>query len=73
MKFWPLGSRAWISAFLFFFTLVCSAALVGADPDRQAARTDRGRHRRGHSWGQHHGQKFQWACDLGHLRWRRRV
>ena len=28
MKFWPSGSRAWISGFLFFFTLVCSTALL---------------------------------------------
>jgi hypothetical protein len=28
MKFWPSGSRAWISTFLFFLTLACSAALV---------------------------------------------
>ncbi|MGH9635872.1 MAG: carboxypeptidase-like regulatory domain-containing protein, partial [Candidatus Angelobacter sp.] len=28
MKFWPSGSRAWISTFLFFLTLACSAVLV---------------------------------------------
>ena len=28
MKFWPSGSRAWISVFLFFFTLACSVALA---------------------------------------------
>src|SRR4051812_26724187 len=28
MKFWPSGSRAWISVFLFFLTLICSVALA---------------------------------------------
>ena len=28
MKFWPSGSRVWISAFVCFLMLACSAALV---------------------------------------------
>ena len=73
MKFWPLGSRVWISVFLFFFTLACSIALP--------AQTQAGRLRGqivdatgavipGASITR---QKFQRACDNGHLRRHRRV